>query len=101
MNPLPLVKMSDLQKRAKQVVREVKEDGYRFVVNRGNVEVVIISLPLFNKKIAVKTSKEELFADWKGKTWKQILKELREEDNKKSMDVYLKELLIWQKQFLS
>lgn len=105
MNPLPLVKMSDLQKKTKKVVEEVKENGYRFVMNRGNVEVVMISLPLYTEKFSDKGKKgggkSGAFADWKGKSWRKILKELREEDNKKPTDVYLKELMVWQKQLLS
>lgn len=103
MNPLPIVKMADLQKHAKDVVQEVKKEGYRFIVNRGNVEVVMISLPLYQKKFTDKVTSEEkeLFSEWKGKTWRQILRELRKEDNKKPLDVYLKELMEWQQQFLS
>lgn len=120
MNPLPLVKMSDLQKHAKQVVEEVERDGRRFVMNRGNIKVVMISLPLYNEKFVEKENLEKIkktraskekykkaiegaFGIWKNdkRTWREILKELREEDNKKPLDVYLKELMEWQKQFLS
>lgn len=104
MDHLPLVKVSDLQKRTKQVVEEVKEDGYRFVVNRGNPEVVIVSMAFFKNAFGGKKQRDKeknLFREWKGKTWQQILRELRTEDNKKPFDVYLKEVIEWQKQFLS
>lgn len=124
MNPilakLPIVKASEVQKNFKKVVKEVQKEGYRFVMNRGNVQIVMVSLPLYTSRIAdteeqenpypIKVNKKDkkkiiykAVGIWKnsGKTWQEILKEIREEDNKKPFDVYLKELMEWQKQFLS
>ncbi|MBI2639110.1 hypothetical protein HYW83_05995 [Candidatus Peregrinibacteria bacterium] len=104
MEHLPIVKMSDLQKKTKQVVEAVKEDGYRFIMNRGNPEVVMVSMVYFKNTFGEKKRRNEeknLFREWKGKTWRQILRELRKEDNKKPFDQYLKEVIEWQKQFLS
>ncbi len=105
---LPIVKVSDLQKNLKKVVQEVKKEGYRYVINRGNMEIVMISLPLFREAVAGKQTsakkhekEKSLFAEWKGKSWKKILGELRKEDGKKPLDIYLKELIEWQKQLLS
>lgn len=115
MNPLPLVTMSDLQKKTKQVVEEVERDGRRFVMNRGNIKVVMISIPLYNEKFVeteeTQTSKrpskkkykkaiENAFGIWKAdkKTWKEILKELREEDRNKTDDEFIIDLLKWQRE---
>lgn len=100
-NP-PIVKASEVQKNFRKVAEDVQKDGYCFVVNRGNIQIVMVSLPVFKAKIADKQNGgESLFADWKGKKWKTVLAELRAEDNKKPLDKYLKELMQWQKQFLS
>lgn len=113
MDHLPLVKVSELQKRTKQVMEAVKEDGYRFVVNRGNPEVVIVSMAFFQNTFGVKSTDKKrkdakdaidaAFGIWKNDkgSWREILKELREEDNKKPFDVYLKKLLKWQKREFS
>lgn len=111
MHTPPLVKMSDLQKKTKQVVKEVKEDGYRFVINRGNVEIVMISLPLFeenfkkvSKQASGKTAKgrqkavDALFGAWKhyGQTAEEILEEIRSADKEKTDAQFIKELIEWQ-----
>lgn len=96
---LPIVKASDVQKNFKKVAEEVKKDGFRFVLNRGNVDVVIISIPLYTEKFGSpppRRKEKKPFADWKKKTWKQILKELRASDRKKTDEEFIKALLEWQ-----
>lgn len=115
MDHLPLVKMSDLQKKTKRVVEDVKENGYCFVVNRGNPEVVMVSMTFFKnavdkkslnkkpetKKYSNKKRRDAIsaaFGIWKNdkRSWRQILKELRAPDRGKTDTEFITELLEWQ-----
>lgn len=122
MNPiitkLPIVNASEVQKNFKRIVEEVKIEGYKFVMNKGNPQIVMVSIPFYSERLDIAASKEkhkkmskkekqkviaQAFGIWKDdkRSWKEILKELRRDDNKKPFDVYIQELLKWQKQFQS
>lgn len=122
MNPiitkLPIVNASEVQKNFKRIVEEVKIEGYKFVMNKGNPQIVMVSIPFYSERLDIATPKEkhkkmskkekreaiaQAFGIWKydKRSWREILKELRRDDKKKPFAVYIQELLEWQKQFQS
>lgn len=109
---LPIVNASDVQKNFKKIAEEVNRDGFRFVLNRGNIRLVMISLPLYEEKFgkgedepkkmpkaSKKQALDKVFGSWGrfDQTTNEIMDEIRSADNNKTDSTFIKELLEWQK----